>query len=456
MGERPQFDLAVRGTVVTDAGVAPESSVAIADGKIAGIGLPIPLGTPTLGKEGLLILPGIVDAHVHALLDPREGFERTTRGAVAGGVTTIIDQPLDPPDPVTSPARLREKRALVEEHAYCDVGLLGGVTSGIDPDLEQMAEAGAIGFKHYMVNHPAMESATAADMLRSFPRLAELDLVACVHAEEPTICASRTSAVIASGRHEPEAHCDARPPIAEIAAVAMVLEVARDTGAHIHFHHVTVPRSFELISAARAQGVQVSSEICLHYLLLSREDMDELGGFAKINPPLRDRQDRDALWRIVEQGTCDIIATDHAPKAADEKQNPDIFKCSPGIPQVEVLLPLMFSHAVAKGRFGPRRLAQLLAENPSRQFGLWPQKGAIRVGADADLVIFDPECSWQIDGSSMQSFCGWSPYDGQKVTGRVVATIVRGRVVYEEGTFAEGEEWGRVIEPTHVRAKEEE
>lgn len=441
------FDLVVRGDVILPDGVIPEGGVGVRGERVAALLGPDddPPAHRRLGGRGLWVLPGGVDVHVHAMLDPQEGVERLTRGAVAGGVTTVVDQPLDVPEAITTAARLRAKAAHVGQSAVADVALLGGVTKGSSAEVPGMVEAGAVGFKHFMVRHPLMDMADAAEMLRSFELIARHGSLASVHAEEPTISSDRTAALQDAGRTRPEDYAESRPPIAETAAVALVAELALATRARVHLHHLTLERSFRIAERARADGAALSTETCLHYLLLSDDDVRELGARAKINPPLRTRDEVEALWSRVSRGACDLVSTDHAPKGLDAKSDPNIFKCGPGVPQVEVLLPLLHSEGVATGRLTPERMVALTTRNPARAFGLWPRKGSLMPGADADIALFDPAASWVVDGREMACFCGWSPYDGRTVNGRVVATVLRGSLTFADGAVEAAPGTGQVI-----------
>lgn len=444
------YDLVVRGDVVLPDGVIEGGGVAVRGERIAAILGPDgdPPARERIGGRGLLVLPGGVDVHAHAMLEPQEGIERMTRGAIAGGTTTVVDQPLDIPEPITTAARLRDKAARLDEATYADVALLGGVPRGSGDEVPGMIEAGAIGFKHFMVKHPVMDMADAGEMLRSFRHIADGGRLASIHGEEPTISAACTRALQEAGRTRPEDYGPSRPPIAETAALAMVCEIALETGAHVHFHHMTVERSFVITDRARADGADVTTETCLHYLVLSEDDVPGLGALAKINPPLRSRDEVEALWRRVAAGRCDLIGTDHAPKSLESKSDPDIFKAGPGIPQIEVLVPLLYSEGVAAGRITPEQLVSLIMANPARIFGLWPQKGNLLPGTDADIVLLDPAARWVVDGREMQCFCGWSPYDGRTVTGKVVTTILRGRLAFADGEIVAEPGSGRVIGAT--------
>jgi allantoinase len=236
--------------------------------------------------------------------------------------------------------------------------------------------------------------------------------------------------------------------VSETSSVALAMELALQAEAQLHIYHASLPRSFSLVAAYRAQGLRATAETCPHYLLLQEADMDHLGGFGKINPPLRSADAVAGLWQLVEQGAVDMVSSDHAPWPRDRKDNrEDIFANASGTPGVETLLPLVYSAGVASGRLPISDLVRMLSETPARTFNLFPRKGHIAPGADADLVVIDPNASWTLRGSELQSSAGWTPYEGRAMNGRIQKTIVRGRVVYdgEQITAEPGD--GELIRP---------
>jgi allantoinase len=237
--------------------------------------------------------------------------------------------------------------------------------------------------------------------------------------------------------------------VAETEAIAGCLELARATGVRLHLCHVTVDRGVELARRARADGVDVSVETCPHYLLMDEDELARSGGEAKINPPLRPRAEVEALWRRVAAGDIDLVSSDHVGWPAERKRGDDVFALASGAPGVELILPLMHD-ALSERGLPLSLLAHLLCEAPSRRFGLWPRKGGLVRGADADLVVFDAERSWEVDPLALTGAAGWSPYRGRRLRGAVARTFVRGNEVFDgEGVVGEPG-WGSHVKPGPV------
>jgi allantoinase len=236
--------------------------------------------------------------------------------------------------------------------------------------------------------------------------------------------------------------------VSETAAVAAALELAAATGVHLHIYHASLPRTFELVARARAGGQPVTAETCPHYLLLSEDDMDRLGPFGKINPPLRPAAAARGLWDHVASGTVDMITSDHSPWDIAKKSRPDdIFANASGIPGVQTLLPLAYAGVVAGHGLPVPRLAELVAAGPARVFGLAPRKGQLTAGADADLVVLDPAGTTRLHPGAMQSSATWSPYHGMELPGRIGLTMVRGQVVYDGSSVTGPPGGGRLVRP---------
>jgi allantoinase len=446
----PSVDLVVRGDLVLPDRVVPAGYLTVTDGRISQVlpGTdPQPPG-PLLDASGCLVLPGAIDAHVHSYSYRGEGFRAATTAAAAGGVTTIIEMPYDDPQPVNSVDALRAKRQRLDEEAVVDVALLGTLpkSGGLD-QIPLLAEEGVCGFKLSMLEtHPdRFPRIPDGELLDAFRLIAETGLTVGLHAEDGEIIARLVRRYAEAGKSYPQAHCETRPPVAESVAVLTALEFAAATGAAVHMYHASLKRCFDHVAAFKRQGVNATAETCPHYLLLAQEDMDRLGGYGKINPPLRPRSEVERLWDALQSGSVDMVASDHAPWPRSMKGHPDIFRNASGTPGVETLLPLMYSEAAATGRIGIVDLARLLSEGPARRFGLWPRKGHLAPGADADLVVLDPAARSVLDEERLHSNAGWSPYQGRPLSGEVVATLVRGRQVHQRGTVVGKPGWGRFI-----------
>ncbi len=431
------LDLLIVGDVVWDGRVLPGAALGVREGRIAGCYAPgfAPPSRERVDAAGLLILPGFIDGHVHVASTPFEGFPAATAAAAAGGITTIVDMPFDAPAGISTLEQFTAKLPRLREGTRVDCALLAAVKKETLDQIPGLAGAGACGYKLSLFDTDPVRFPMVPDahLLEAFRRIARTGLHAGVHAENDGIVQETTRQLRAAGRAAPRDHGLSRPPIAEIEATLRACEFARETGVRLHVHHVTHPRCIELAAHYRREGVRVTTETCPHYLVLSLEDMDRLRAHAKINPPLRERADVEALWADLAAGGIDMVASDHAPWPAVNKDRPDIFENASGCPGLQTMVPLLYSEGVARGRITLQRFVELLAGNVARIFDLPATKGALRPGADADLVLFDPEKRWVVREDRMLSNARWTPFAGMTVQGEVVATLVRGAFAYRDG-----------------------
>ncbi len=399
-------------------GTSTRAGLTFDDGRIQRVG-DVPGGSLDFGEA--LLLPGAVDVHVHTRSSPSEGIERCTRAAAAGGVTTILDMPYDASGPVDSLSAFEAKAADVGVEAHVDVALWATVPPrGPINEVQSLVDAGAAAFKlSTFETHPQrFPRIPDGQLLAAFTAIAAAGGLAGVHAENDEIVrAGIASQQALSAGGDPLAHARSRPPVAEHEAIARCLELARATGVRLHVCHVSTRRGVELVRAARADGVDVSAETCPHYLLLDESDLVRLGGEAKINPPLR-------AARLSADG-LDLISSDHVGWPRERKHGPDIFALASGAPGVELLVALVHD------ALGPAAVVRLLGEAPARRFGLWPRKGNLMPGADADVLVLDPAAEWEIDPQTLVTPAGWSPYAGRRLRGRVIAAFSRGVQVWD-------------------------
>lgn len=437
-------DLLIRGgTVVGPSGAQP-LDIGISGGRIACLAAPGqgPAAATAVDAGGLHVLPGLIDTHVH-IREPgsneREDFSSGTAAAAAGGITTILEMPISIP-PVYNAEILRRRVEIAESKALVDFGLYGGAGPDNLDDIALLAEAGAVAFKTFRTAPAAgrehefrgISCPDDGDMLRVFERVAATGLPAAIHAEHQPLV-----------RLLPE-----RPEIAEVASVAVNLELARAAGARLQIAHTSAPRALELLHQARAGGQAVTVETCPHYLVLTDADFARHGPYARIQPPLRSAASQEQLWQHLLAGDVDVIGTDHAPYRVDEKEPfwNDVGRAAAGAPGLEAMLPLLLAE---RERLDLPRLVRLLSENAARIFGLYPRKGCLLPGADADLVLCDLRQPGTIQTAEWLSKARVTArlYEGRATGGRVCTTLVRGRVVFADGRIVAPAGWGRFVKP---------
>lgn len=457
-----EVELVVSGGTVTTAAGRERVGLAIDGGRIVAIARDeaLPAARETIDASGLHVLPGAIDTHTHAR-DPsrleREDFSSATAAAAAGGITTILEMPISSPS-VHDGRTLRERLAIVEPKARVDFGLYSGAAADDLDGIAGAAAAGAVGFKTFRNPPPAGREAEFVGLcapgpdeyLSALERVARTGLISAVHAEDAAMIARHAAQLAAAGDSGPLSHARSRPPVVETSAVAQSLELARAAGARIEIAHCSSPRSVDLVTRARADGVAATVETCPHYLFLTEAALERHGPYAKINPALRRVEEVEGLWERLRRGEVDVIGSDHSPFLVEEKEPfwDDMWRASPGAPGLEALLPLMLT-AVADGRLSLEQAIALVAENAARLFGLFPRKGTIRVGSDADLVLVDFGHRGTIDVSRWQTRSRGTAriWDGMAVRAAVRATLVRGRVVHRDGEPVGDPGWGRFVRP---------
>ncbi len=429
------IDLIIRGRIVTPQMTISNGWVAISGSVIHAIGEGEAPAAATVHDAGdAFVLPGIVDGQTHAgsyLGLP--GIEPTTRSAIAGGVTTIVDMPYDNPTPLSTREHLDAKVEAIERFSHCDVALYGTVIPGQSLDeVQSLADGGIVAFKisafeSSPTRFPRIDAALALDLLEA---LSATDLPLGLHNEDQEIVRSRVSRARAEGPNGITAHSPSRPEVAELASTVHFLELAASAGGHAHIVHISTPRGFRLVDNYAQQGFRATGELCVHYLWFDPErDGEELGARMKVNPPIRPGQ-IDRLWQELVEGRIAFVSSDHSSWPIDNKFTDSIFDAGAGVPGMETLLPAFYSVAKQRGVDGAHFCAEYLAERPARFFGLYPRKGVLVPGADADITILAEEDDvW--DASRAQDGLNWSPYDGRRFAARVAATYHAGRLAYD-------------------------
>lgn len=433
-------------------GVLTGGRVGITAGRISGILSPEARVSCSekIDASGKYVLPGAIDAHVHSYSSPVEGFHHATRAAVAGGVTTIIDMPYDCGGPVFSGQALEAKKARIEREAVCDVALLGTVER--EPRLEkirELAAGGVCGFKVSMfeTDKDRFPRIADGDLIEVFRTVSETGLPIGLHAENDDIIRKSLARERSGNPLDPQAHTRSRPRVAESEAVLRAMEFALWTHVRLHIYHASHPRIFDLVELFKRQGAVITAETCTHYLTLNAGELDRIGSKAKVNPPLGSEEEREGLWRLCGRGKVDLITSDHAPWQMDKKMAENILDCAAGMPGVETLVTLIYSEGVAKGHVSIVDMVRMLASTPARIFGLLRSKGSLRMGADADLIVLDPNVEGQIDEAKLHSSAGWSPYHNRWIKGKVDRTMIRGKTVYDGTDIVVDSGFGRFVDP---------
>src|SRR5881296_1703728 len=434
-------DLVVLSTrVVTPEGTAP-AALAISDGVITALhdhGA-APDAPRRLDVGDAVLLPGVVDTHVHVNEPGRtewEGFETATRAAAAGGVTTIVDMPLNSIPVTTTPPALELKARAAAGHATIDYAFWGGVVPGNIDQLAPLARAGVRGFKCFLVPSGVDEFPPVAELqLRpAMTTLAGLGLPLLVHAELPGPIA-RAAASRGGDPRRYGSYLASRPRAAELEAVDLMLRLCRETGCRVHIVHVSAADTLDRLRNARRAGLAVTAETCPHYLTFAAEEILDGATAWKCTPPIRERENREQLWQGLADGTLDLVASDHspAPPALKCLETGDFVRAWGGVASLELALAVTWTGARARGR-DLADLARWLAEAPARLAGL-SRKGRLALGCHADLIVFDPEASFTVVPDRLRQRHPVTPYAGMVLKGVVRQTLVRGTRVYEEGEF---------------------
>ena len=438
--------LAIRGTrVVTPTGVRA-ATIVVRQGRIAAItGLGERLsGVPIVDAGDHIVMPGLVDTHVHINEPGRtewEGFDSATRAAAAGGVTTVVDMPLNSIPAVTDAPALEEKIRAATGQCHVDVGFWGGAVPGNAGDLEDLAEAGVLGFKCFLSPSGVDEfpHVSEADLRPALPIISRLALPLLVHAELP----ARLHA-FEGGSRVYRTWLASRPPEAEQAAIDLLIRLAREYRARIHVVHLASADALSAIAEARAEGLGITVETCPHYLTFAAEDIADGATAFKCAPPIRERSHRERLWNALRDRALDLVASDHSPAPASLKhlEDGDFVKAWGGVASLQLGLAAVWTGAGARG-IPFETVVHAMAGAPARLAALEARKGAIAVGRDADLVIWDPDTEVTVDAAALYHRHPVTPYHGMRLRGRVVTTYLRGEVVFDRGGF--GRPLGRCL-----------
>jgi allantoinase len=404
-----------------------------------------------IDAAGLVVLPGAIDLHGH-FEDPghteREDFHTGTMAAAAGGVTGVFEHPLTYP-PTTTVALYRDKREMASTKVVIDFGLWGALTPISLDQMEGQWAEGAPGFKAFMADsEPAYPQADDGTLLEGMRIAARLGALVLVHAENDSLLKANRARLEREGRTDAMAHHESRPPIVEEEAVHRALFLARHAAARCQIVHSSCPGSVDLVKLARSQGQRATIEVCSHHLLLDLEDLKRLGPFGRCAPALRDRALVDRMWGHVLNGSIDCLVSDHCAYTVEEKSAgyDDIFAAPNGCQVMQEMVPVVLDEAYHRRGMELSAFARLIAERPAQIAGVYPRKGSLLVGSEADLVLWDLDEPWVIDPRSQQfSKNPWSPFEGRKLRARPVRTLVRGQTVYAGGEIQADAGSGRFL-----------
>lgn len=427
-----KFDLIVKnGRLVINDEILL-GSIGVIDGKIAALiyGSAEVEADQVIDAEGHIVMPGLMDVNIHMRepgLEHKEDFTTGTSTAASGGVTTILDMPNTNP-PSTTIERLNAKKALIKHKAVVDYGLhFMGAMDNLD-QLKKVENISAV--KFFMAGHETTPT-TVGDvgvLHQAFSVLASRGIAACIHAENQSIISARMSEF--QHRTDFKAYSELRNDTVCEMAVNEVITLARGTGCKIHICHVSTKKEIDAIRRAKEDGVQISCEVVPYHLFLTYNDCERLGAYSKVSPALKSPEDQEALWQAIEEGVADCFSSEHTPHTREDK-NKSVWEATAGCPGMQEMLPLLVNAGVSFNT-----IARMGANNPAKFFGV-EHKGRLQLGYDADIVIIDPEKEWVVTNEDLFSKCGWSNYEGWKLKGRPIRTLVRGNTVYQDGKILE-------------------
>ncbi|HEV2828051.1 MAG TPA: allantoinase AllB [Pyrinomonadaceae bacterium] len=468
-------DLVIRGKRVVLPNSTTPASIHISAGTIIDIARydDVPEDCELVdASDDSIIMSGLVDSHVHINEPGRsdwEGFATATRAAAAGGVTTLIDMPLNSIPPTTTVAGLNAKLTAARGQCYVDVGFWGGVVPGNTNEIAALSTAGVVGFKCFLIDSGVAEfpNVTEADLRAALPELAQLGALLIVHAEVPgpisrtgipACSTSEEKAATATANGVPpfspgknvcptryETFLASRPRAAENEAVALMIKLMTEFGSRVHIVHHSSADALPMLRDAKIAGLHITAETCPHYLTFAAEEIPDGATEFKCCPPIRERENREQLWHALETGTIDMIVSDHSPCPPKMKlqESGDFLQAWGGISSLELRLPAVWTESKARG-FSLSDLARWLCSAPAKLVGLEHQKGSIRIGNDADIVIWNPVKQFRVAGDALHHRHKLTPYHGRLLDGVVEKTFLRGRKIYDDGEFM-GEPQGLLL-----------
>ncbi len=438
-----------------------DTNLSIDKGKIVKISskAKLPHAEKTINAENKLILPGGIDVHTHILdlnFSYREDFFTGTQAAAAGGITTFFEMPLGIEGKSVLESFDMQMEAM-KKKCIVDFALIGAAGYSNIDTIKELAARGVVAFKTFMLDAPEelselkdLSSKNDYYLLKIFSAIRDTGLVSCVHAENDAIISNRIQHFIQSKQTNFQAHTDSRPPIAEDEACMRAMLLANNSQTKLNLVHMSSSNSFRNIQFAKKLGWDVTCEITPHHLFLTSDDGAKIGPWAKSDPPLRSIKHVEAAWEALNNGTIDIVASDHSPYSHEEKDDTNrengIFDVGSGTPGLDTMYPLLID-AVNKKRLTLSRLIEVISKNPSKKFGLYPKKGNIALNSDADLIVVDMNKEYSLKNDEMFTKQKITIFDGWKLKGKIIQTIVRGNTVFDENLFTVKGGYGQFITP---------
>jgi len=455
------LDLVIKSKKVYINDALIEAYIGVKNEKIVYIGKEKPeAAQKEIDASDYMVLPGMADSHVH-FREPgnshRETFFTGTSAAANGGITTVCEHPLASPPPYNMEI-LKKRHKAVQGATLVDIAFMGAAGEYNISELVEFAKSGEIiAYKTFLhapikgreIEFNGLTMCNDGVIYEGIQELAKTGLMWLVHAENNDMIQHNVEKFKEEGKTAAIYHAKSRPPISEIETVSKLLLLTEEKDVPILFCHISTPEACELVKQAKQRGRRVFLETCPHYLLFTEDLLNEFGSFAKCSPPLRTERERDGLWKYINDGTIDIIGSDHAPYTLEEKENEDIFKASAGFPAIEVRFPIMFTKML-EGKLSLQKLVELMCSNITKLFHLYPQKGVIALGADADFILVDAEKKYKLSTNTMycKSKKSAKLFENMEVTGEIVTTILRGNIIKENGVVCQDQKGvGKILRP---------
>lgn len=447
------YDLCIKNGLIVNAESCFKGNIYIKDGKIIAISEAAKIyeAKENIDALGKLVMPGFIDSHSH-LNEPgytnSEDFYTGTCSAAAGGITTVLEHPLTFPLPNTLELFL-EKKELGEKKAIVDFCLFGACTKDNYEEANKMIENGAIAFKAFIPASPASPQLNDGDILKYMNFLSQKDAVLCIHCENDGITKEYSRDLEKSGRTAATDYEKGRPEIAELESISRMAFFAKESDAKVHIVHCSIGEGIDIVNGFKALGANITVETCPHFLYLNESHVEKWGVFAICNPPIRKKDTVNKLWDRVLLGTVDFIGSDHATYTFEEKEagKDNIFETPAGVTSIQTCFPLFFDEGVNKRNMSLGQFVKMSSTETAKRYGIYPQKGIIKVGSDGDIVIFDPDKEWLVEEKNLFYMQKWTPFMGAKIRGKVKETIVRGNVVYRDNKILAEAGYGKYIKP---------